>query len=52
MTRGWSPLAVQATLTLVVFSVSHRSEIAVRTMLSDLSLTLHLLVKSSQYLLG
>lgn len=46
------PLAIQAAVTLGVSSVSHRSGISVRITLSDLSLTFHLLVKASQYLLG
>lgn len=46
------PLAMQTAVTLGVLSVSHRSEISVRITLSNLSLTFHLLVKPSQYLLG
>lgn len=47
-----SPPAMQTAVTLGVFSVSRRNEISVRITLSDLSLTFHLLMKSSQYLLG
>lgn len=45
------PPVMQTGVTLGVFTVSHRRETSVRITLSNLSLTFHLLLKSSQYLL-